>query len=124
MKATKKKSIDAPNSQRLILTHWEPAAYSAKQNPYILQEFIISALVYGEVLIKDTDLVLNKHVNTYLNKKDNYEIFAELLRLGLVRILTLPPRSYPQNMKTGPSVEPISARAEEISLRKTLGEME
>lgn len=124
MKATKKNNFDATNSQKLILTHWEPAVYSAKQNPYILQELIISALVYGEVLIKDTDLILNKHVNSYLSKKDNYEIFAELLRLGLVKILTLPPKYYPQNMRTDPSFEPISARAEEVSLRKTLGEME
>lgn len=111
------------NPQRLILTHWEPAAYLASQDTYILQELIISALVYGEVLIKDSDLVLNDHVITHLSHEHNYEIFAELLRLGLVKILTLPIEYFPQNMSADPSIEPISARAEEISLRKTLGEM-
>ena len=103
--------------QKLVMVYWGGVDFT-------FQELIINALLYDEILIKDETLVLNSTVIEYLNSDENFEIFKELLKTGIVKILTLPEIDYPKDSSKDPATEPIAARADEISRRKTLNEME
>jgi hypothetical protein len=107
---------------KLLLTHWEPEIYLPREIPVLLPELIINALLYGEVLIKDGDLVLNEHIARYLHQEGNFSVFRELIEGGGIKISTLPQKNYPQKMTADPKITPITARAEEISSRKTFKE--
>lgn len=103
---------------RLVLTHWEPEAYEhfpAEQDEMLLLELVTAALIHEEVLIKDTDIVLNDRIFRFLDKPQNFDIFSELIRTGIVKVLTIPSAKYHSDTPVEDVREsPITARAHNI----------
>jgi len=119
--ASAQNKTDVGHSRRLVLTHLDPEVYAAslaETGQRFLPELIVYALLYGQVLVKDADIVVNQRITEFLQDQSSFNIFEELLDVGVIKILTLPRRNYPPQMDIDPSVNPIVARAHDISSRK------
>jgi hypothetical protein len=107
------------HAQQIILTHWNAGVFHAASLPQLLPELAIYALLYDEVLIREEDLLTNRFITHLLSDENNFAVFSELLRSGLVKLLRLPLAFYPQGRRYDPVRLPITARAEEHQLRRT-----
>ncbi len=105
-------------TNRLVLIHWEPEAYEhlpSERDTYILLELVTAALTYQEVLIKDTDLILNDRlIRALQGSSQNFDVFAELIKLGLVKILLRPLDEDRAGTGLDPALYPITIRANNI----------
>lgn len=122
MKTPSSEGTPVANLDRVILTHWEPEVYSPVKGCHPVHELLFHSLFYGETLIKDSDLVLNAHIKEVLNGDKAFSVFEELLKAGLVRILRvpIPADAHQRPINVDEVARPITARAQEISLRKGL----
>lgn len=105
--------------RRIILTQWNAGVFKKSSLPRLLPELVIYSLLYDDVLIREEDLITNRHITRHLTNEENFRIFEELLNNGLVKLLRLPSTAYPPERRFDPALLPISARAEEHQLRRT-----
>lgn len=103
---------------QIVLTHWNAGVFRSAPSQ-LLPELVIYPLLYKEVLIREEDLITNRVITRFLSDDNNFTIFSELLIAGLVTLLRLPPEYYPDGRKFDPARSPISARAEEHTIRRT-----
>ncbi|MBI2423213.1 MAG: hypothetical protein HYV27_10320 [Candidatus Hydrogenedentes bacterium] len=101
---------------KLILVHWEPHAYArfpATRDHQLLLDILMASLMYREVLIKDTDLILNERVISVLREPKMFDTFTKLLELGFVKILL---RKVEDHAHSGldPVTAPLTFRAHNI----------
>lgn len=109
-----------PESRRsIVVTHWNAGVFRPAALPQLLPELAVYSLLYDEVLIREEDLITNRHILRMLSVPDNFEPFRDLLVSGLVKILRLPIEEYPTGRQFNPVRLPISARAEEHELRRS-----
>lgn len=106
-------------SRRIVLTHWNAGVFQPSSLYRLLPELAIYALLYDEVLIREEDLLTNRHITRLLSDSANFRVFEELLTAGLVKLLRLPIEAYPPGRRFDPERLPISARAEEHQLRRS-----
>ncbi|MCZ7625108.1 MAG: hypothetical protein C3F12_04590 [Candidatus Methylomirabilota bacterium] len=106
---------DHEATNRLVLIHLEPETYQdlpPERDAQLLLELVTAALTYREVLIKDTDLILNDRVIRALQgPSQSFELFAQLISQGLVKILLRPHDHDYANTGLDPAVSPIMIRA-------------
>jgi hypothetical protein len=105
--------------QQIILTHWNAGVFHSASLPQLLQELVIYALLYDDVLIREEDLLTNRAITRLLSEENNFVFFSELLISGLVKLLRMPLAMYPQGRRYDPVRLPISARVEEHQLRRS-----
>jgi hypothetical protein len=110
---------DTRYHQQIILTHWNAGVFHVASLPQLLPELAIYSLLYDEVLIREEDLLTNRAITRLLSDENNFAVFSELLRSGLVKLLRLPLEFYPPGRRFDPVLLPITARAEEHQLRRT-----
>lgn len=111
---------DVPEN-RIVLTHWEPVAYDLLPPERIalpILDLIAAVLTYTRVYLKDTDLILNDRIQqTFRRDKNQWMIFEQLLKRGLVQVLVRPlDGDIPSHLN--PHLQPLTARAYAI---RTLG---
>jgi len=106
--------------RRIILTNLNPSVYRPKYLPTFLSELVINSLLCDQVLIREGDLITNKNITEYLcTNPESFEVFKELLSVGAVKVLHLRPESYPKDLKFDPQHQPLRARAEDHSRRRS-----
>jgi len=71
------------------------------------------------VLIREGDLIGNRHITNYLRNDFAFKVFSELLSFGAIKILRLSSNYYPSNVKRSPRRFPISARAEDQEINRS-----
>lgn len=82
----------------VMLTHWDPGMYPPRPIPP-LAELAINLLAYGHVVLKDVDLFMNERIVSHLSTtrnpaslpRQNWEVFASLMRTGRITVLTADP---------------------------------
>jgi hypothetical protein len=100
--------------RRIILTNLNSSVFSNKYISSFLAELVINSLLYDQVLIREGDLICNRHLTSYLSDHaDAFEVFADLLRVGAVRLLRVDPKSLSSDLERDPIGQPVSARAED-----------
>lgn len=105
--------------RQIVLTHWNAGVFASATVHHLLPELVVYALLYDEVLIREEDLLTNRHVTELLEDSNNLRFFEEMLASGLVRLLRLPLSQYPEGRRFDPVRLPVSARVEEHQLRRT-----
>ena len=98
---------------RIMLVHWEPEAYEhlpQDHDSQLVCELVAPALIYRDVLVKDTDLILNDRVIRTFLESGNLDVLREFLRLGLVKITMRPVRT-PKDTSVDPVRCPLMFRA-------------
>ena len=70
----------------LLLTHCDPDLYPARSLP-LLHELVIHILAYGEVWLKEVDLLLNSRIRAELSNPHDRDIFKSLVDTGRIKVL-------------------------------------
>lgn len=107
------------SKRRIILTNANASVFRPAFCDTFLSELIVNALFYDEVLIREGDLIGNRHLTRFLKDKSNLATFSELLSTGAVKILRLSQTSYPSNVTFDPRQFPVSARAQDQALNRS-----
>lgn len=107
------------NLRRIILTDLNPSVYKQEYLSSFLSELVIHSLLYDQVLIREGDLICNRHLTNLLRDQEAFQIFAELLKAGAIRLLRVSPDSLFPDLRCDPIIHPLSARAEDHMRRRS-----
>ena len=105
--------------RQIILTHWNAGVFNSATASHLIPELVVYSLLYDEVLIREEDLLTNRHIVRLLDQPTERRIFEEFLTEGLVKLLRLPLSAYPFGRKYDPERLPLSARVEEHEIRRS-----
>jgi hypothetical protein len=100
------------NRSRLLATHWNASVYGQAEMPQLIDELVLHALMYDDVLVQAEDVATNPAITDRLSDESALDTFTELLRSGCVKLVTPSPADYPADLRNDPATSPIAARAE------------
>lgn len=113
------KPLEGPS--RVVLTHWAAARVRADNRRHFMQQLMLLALLYDEVLLQDEFLVLDDRVAWWLRDR-NFRDLDNLAETGAVKILRHPLFAYPtEELRSLAEEAPMVARSRQIRAFATKG---